>query len=167
MNAAEFKQRFLPFHRKIYRQAFRLMGNAQDAEDMVQETYLKLWTRRDELPAGAERTEAYCMVVARHTCLDALRLRHPTDGLRPAEEPPPETVDRVEERDEADRLMELIAALPEPQRSVMRMRDVEGTPYEEIEAQTGLTAGHIRVLLSRARKKIREQFKTICQYERV
>ena len=49
MDAAEFKQQFLPYHRKLYRVAFRLTGNPQDAEDMVQEAYLKLWNKRDEL----------------------------------------------------------------------------------------------------------------------
>lgn len=49
MDTAEFKQQFLPYHRKLYRVAFRLTGNPQDAEDMVQEAYLKLWNKRDEL----------------------------------------------------------------------------------------------------------------------
>ena len=52
MDAASFKQQFLPCHAKLYRVAFRLMGNVQDAEDMVQEAYLKLWKKRDELPEG-------------------------------------------------------------------------------------------------------------------
>ena len=59
MDTAEFKQQFLPYHRKLYRVAFRLTGNPQDAEDMVQEAYLKLWNKRDEL-AGVLNTEAYC-----------------------------------------------------------------------------------------------------------
>ena len=58
MDAAEFKQQFLPYHRKLYRTAFRLTENPQEAEDMVQEAYLKLWNKRDEL-AGVLNTEAY------------------------------------------------------------------------------------------------------------
>ena len=50
MDASDFKQRFLPYHRRLYRVAFLQLGNAQDAEDMVQEAYLKLWQRRNELP---------------------------------------------------------------------------------------------------------------------
>ena len=49
MDAEEFKRRFLPLHIRLYRTAFRLMGNTMDAEDMVQEAYLKLWERRDAL----------------------------------------------------------------------------------------------------------------------
>ena len=55
MDAAEFKQQFLPYHRKLYRTAFRLTENHQEAEDMVQEAYLKLWNKRDEL-AGVLNT---------------------------------------------------------------------------------------------------------------
>lgn len=62
MDAASFKQQFLPCHAKLYRVAFRLMGNVQDAEDMVQEAYLKLWKKRDELPEVAS-IEAYCVTL--------------------------------------------------------------------------------------------------------
>ena len=62
MDTAEFKQQFLPYHRKLYRVAFRLTGNPQDAEDMVQEAYLKLWNKRDEL-ADVLNTEAYCVTL--------------------------------------------------------------------------------------------------------
>ena len=63
--------------------------------------------------------------------------------------------------------MKLIHQLPEQQKQVMQMRDVEDRTYEEIEKVTGLTSINIRVLLSRARKKIREQFLEIMNYERL
>ena len=55
MDAAEFKQQFLPYHRKLYRTAFRLTENPQEAEDMVQEAYLKLWNKRDSSLYGHGR----------------------------------------------------------------------------------------------------------------
>ena len=70
MDAAEFKQQFLPYHRKLYRTAFRLTENPQEAEDMVQEAYLKLWNKRDEL-AGVLNTEAYCVTLVKNLCYDA------------------------------------------------------------------------------------------------
>ena len=72
MDANDFKRLFLPYHRKLYRVAFRLLGNVQDAEDMVQEAYLKLWKRREELPSNIESWEAYCITLTKNLCYDAL-----------------------------------------------------------------------------------------------
>ena len=78
MDTAEFKQQFLPYHRKLYRVAFRLTGNPQDAEDMVQEAYLKLWNKRDEL-ADVLNTEAYCVTLIKNLCYDVLRRSQPDE----------------------------------------------------------------------------------------
>ncbi len=169
MNADEFKQKFLPCHRQLYRTAFRLLGNALDAEDMVQEAYLKLWNRRDEL-AGIDSVEAYCVTLLKHLCYDSLRLVRPDEDDHPPEELPlaaeSNVAREVEERDEVGQVKRLIGRLPRPQRQVILMRDVNDCSYEEIEQATGLSAVNIRVLLSRARKKIREQFNALVNYER-
>ena len=171
MDANDFKRKFLPYHRKLYRAAFHLMGNTQDAEDMVQETYLKLWKRRDELPTDIANLEAYCVTLVKHVCHDTLRLAHLEEDGRPPEELPiagsTNVVHEVELKDEARQVMTLIDQLPDQQRQIMQMRDVEDLAYEEIEKATGLTSVNIRVLLSRARKKIREQFLAIRNYERL
>lgn len=171
MDANDFKRKFLPYHRKLYRAAFHLTGNAQDAEDMVQEAYLKLWKRRDELPTDIANLEAYCVTLVKNICHDALRLARPDEDGRPPEELPiagsTNVAHEVEVKDEARQVMTLIGRLPEQQQQIMRMRDVEDRPYEEIEQATGLTPVNIRVLLSRARKKIREQFLEIRNYERL
>ena len=73
MNASDFKQKFLPYHRKLYRSAFQILGNAQDAEDMVQEAYLKLWQKRNELPPDITNLEAYCVTLVKHLCYDNRR----------------------------------------------------------------------------------------------
>ena len=171
MDANDFKRKFLPYHRKLYRAAFHLMGNAQDAEDMVQEAYLKLWKRRDELPTDIANQEAYCVTLVKHVCHDALRLAHLEEDGRSPEELPiignTNVAHEVELKDETSQVMTLIGQLPAQQRQIMQMRDVEDLPYEEIEKATGLTSVNIRVLLSRARKKIREQFLAIRNYERL
>ena len=171
MDANDFKRKFLPYHRKLYRAAFHLMGNAQDAEDMVQEAYLKLWKRRDELPTDIANLEAYCVTLVKHVCHDTLRLAHLEEDGRPPEELPiignTNVAHEVELKDEAHQVMTLIGQLPDQQRQIMQMRDVEDLAYEEIEKATGLTSVNIRVLLSRARKKIREQFLAIRNYERL
>ncbi|MBQ8520704.1 MAG: sigma-70 family RNA polymerase sigma factor, partial [Bacteroides sp.] len=70
----------------------------------------------------------------------------------------------LERQDEAEQLTRLIGRLPEGQRTVMTLHDVEGCSYEEIEKATGFTAVNIRVMLSRARKKVRDQFQIIMNY---
>ncbi len=166
MTAAEFKQRFLPYSKKLYRLAFRIMGNEQDAEDMVQDTFLKLWKKRDELPE-LENVEAYCTTLLKNTCFDAIRARrpdvdNPPEELNIAEERL--TSDIVEQRDEVNTVKHLIGMLPESQRQIIQMKDIEDYSFEEIEQRTGLTMVNIRVTLSRARKKIREQFMQIRKY---
>lgn len=168
MNATEFKQQFLPCHPKLYRVAFRLMGNAQDAEDMVQEAYLKLWNKRDEL-TSVLNTEAYCVTLIKNLCYDAMRRTQPDEDGRTPEELSLSTdtniAREVEQRDEVNQVKWLIGQLPEQQRQVILLRDVNDCSFEEIEQATGLNAINIRVLLSRARKKIREQFNEIMNYE--
>lgn len=168
MDAAEFKQQFLPYHRKLYRTAFRLTENPQEAEDMVQEAYLKLWNKRDEL-AGVLNTEAYCVTLVKNLCYDALRRSRPDeDGHAPEELNLPTDTNiarEVEQRDEVNQVRRLIGRLPEQQKRVILLRDVNDCSFEEIEQATGLNAINIRVLLSRARKKIREQYNAIMNYE--
>lgn len=172
MNAESFKQRYLPFHAKMYHLAFRYTGSRENAEDMVQETYLKLWNKRNELPE-LENTEAYVMTLLKNTCLDFLRRSHddlwaasPPDDLQIMAEAPSASV-RLEQKDEVCYLYRLIERLPLPQRKIILLRDVGDCSMEEIEQATGFTAANIRVLLSRARKKLREQFNRIRAYERV
>ena len=171
MDASDFKQKFLPYHRKLYRSAFHLLGNAQDAEDMVQEAYLKLWQRRNELPPDITNLEAYCVTLVKHLCYDKRRISQLDEDERTPEEltltEKSNVAHEVELKDEANQVMKLIGQLPDQQKQIMQMRDVEDRTYEEIEKVTGLTSINIRVLLSRARKKIREQFLEIMNYERL
>lgn len=169
MDANEFKRRFLPCHQKLYRVAFRLMGNAQDAEDMVQETYLRLWKKREELPADIENIEAYSVTIIRNLCLDAMKVPQIEEVAHPIEEFDIQQTNslmrEVELKEEASIIERIIGSLPKQQRQIVKMRDVDDCSYEEIEQVTGLSAVNIRVLLSRTRKKIREQFNAINDYE--
>lgn len=171
MDANDFKKQFLPYQRRLYRAAFLLIGNAQDAEDIVQEAYLKLWKRRNELPPNIINMEAYCITLIKNLCYDTLRASHLDEDGRPPEElniaNDTNVADEIDTRDEANQVMKLIDGLPQQQRQVILMRDVDDRPYEEIEETTGLSAVNVRVLLSRARKKIREQFKEMMNYERI
>ena len=164
MDAQEFKQRFMPYHRLLYRVAYRLTGNAQDAEDLLQDTYLRLWQKRDDLPEEA-MTEAYLVTLMRNLFRDQKRLKR-IDTLEDIDdhaEPPDErSLSRqVEATDEAQQMTQLLDGLPERDGKVLRMHIVEDRSYEEIERDTGLSQGNIRLIVMRARQKLKQQFQKL------
>lgn len=164
MDAETFKKVFLPYHQKLYRIAYRIVQDAANAEDIVQETFIKLWNKRGDMQ-DIENTEAFSIIILRNTCLDHLR-KTKNDYHTNYDSDIPETaslVKQIEIQDEAERVKKLINKLPEQQRQVMIMKHWEGYSDEEIEQITGISPGNIRVILSRARKTIREQFIKIQQ----
>jgi len=162
MEASQFKSLFLPCHSKLYAVAWRLTGNGQAAEDLVQETYLRLWTKRNQLDA-VENAEAYSITILRRLFYDVQRGRHIVESGaeigKMALKSSQDLSRQIESADEVERIRKLILQLPDPQGRVMLMRDFEDRPYEEISKETGLTEVNVRSILSRARKRIREQVK--------
>jgi RNA polymerase sigma factor, sigma-70 family len=166
MDAETFKRSFLPFHRKLYFVAFRLLENEADAEDLVQEAYLKMWNKRDSLTAIGN-PEAFIVKLVKNMCYDILRsgksvLNRQTVGIEQINE----TVhsDAFEACDELQLIKTIISELPDKQQRVVILRDVKECTYEEIEEITGLSSVNIRVLLSRARKRIRGEYKKYSNY---
>ena len=167
MDAESFKNEFLPYHRKLYSVAYRLLENAADAEDRVQEADLKLWATRDGL-RGISNPAACRVRWVKNMCFDLLRsgkyvLSRQTVELTAVQDI--SQADNLEVRDEVRQVKDIIAHLPEQQQRIVNLRDVKGCSYEEIEQVTGLNSTNIRVLLSRARKRIREEFNKWNNYE--
>lgn len=164
MQASDFKQLFLPCHRKLFSVAYRLMSNAQAAEDMVQETFLKLWMQRDKMEK-VDNPEAYSITVLRRIFYDKMRAGHLQEvdkDMGSLQVSSSQNISKqLEEADEYQRVRLLITHLPEPQARIMLMRDIEDRSFDEISTETGLTEVNIRSILSRARKKIREQIKAM------
>lgn len=168
MDREEFKRRFLPCRDRLFGEAWRLTADIQSAEDLVQDTYLRLWAGLGSL-RGVDNAEAYSVRTLRNVFIDGCRRQSPVST---------ETADSgtaaadcdvggdAEKRDAARTVRELITRLPGQQREVMTLRDLCGMSFEEIEAETGLTAVNIRAVLSRARKTVRQQFKSISEYGR-
>lgn len=161
MDAESFKKMYLPYHQKLYRVAYRLLGNSCDAEDMVQEAYLKLWHKREEL-VDIRNPESFCVTLIKNICFDYLR-----STKNETEKEDLEVINRsndvslvkeIEIKDELNCVKQLITQLPGKQQEVMKLRHLSDCSIEEIEQITGLNAVNIRVLISRARKTIREQF---------
>ena len=161
MNAQEFKQRFMPFHRLLYRVAFHLTGNVQDAEDLLQDTYLKLWQKRNELRDEAV-TQAYLVTLMRNLLRDQQRLKRIDSSTELKDElsPPDEhsLEGQIAAKDEASKMESLISQLPERDERIIRMHLVEERSYEEIEQDTGLTQGNIRIIVMRTKQKLKQQF---------
>lgn len=167
MDAESFKKVFLPYHPRLYRIAYALTENSQDAEDILQDAYCKLWDKREEIRL-VRNTEAFCVTLVKNLCYDFLR----RPGKRRCEEdveewqmvvtisPEAEAI----ERDEIRLIRQLIDKLPENQRQVLRLKGIKECSLKEIEEITGLSAVNVRVLLSRARKIIREQYIKLTSY---
>lgn len=168
MDDGSFKKLFMPLHPKLYRIAFSLIGNAEDAEDILQDAYCKLWDKRNEL-TDIRNHEAFCVTLTRNLCLDYLRSsirkmeRESLEGYDTADNFSPEI--ELMERDRVKLVDRLIGELPENQQQVIRLSGIEGCSSEEIRQITGLSAINIRVLLSRARKTVREKFDKMMSYE--
>ena len=164
MDAREFKQRFMPHYRLLYRVAYHLTGNEQDAEDLLQDLYLKLWQKRDDLPDEAMR-DAYLVTMMRNLFVDQRRLKHvdASAELKNEDGPPDErSLDRqIDARDEVRQMEGLISELSERDAKIIQMHLVDDRSYEEIERDTGLSQGNIRIIVMRTKKKLKQQFQNI------
>lgn len=144
----------------LLRLAVRYVENADDAEDVIQDVLLKLWFLRDKLDKYRS-LDALAVVVTKHLCLNRrrgkkLELVALEEGLAVGYEDTPEL--KLVGEEKMQELLRLIADLPDLQQSVLRMKHIEGFEVEEIARITGSTAIAVRTNLSRARKRVREQF---------
>lgn len=167
MTVEKFKIEVLPIKHKLYRFAMRLLKNVPDAEDVVQEVLIRLWVRREKLEAYRS-IEAFAMIITKNLCLDRLKLKsNKTDELKEyhhveTEEDPHKEMERG---DALGKIRDLMEDLPEQQKMIIHLRDIEGYGYEEMAEIMGISENTIRVNLSRARKKIREGMKKKYSYE--
>ena len=160
MKSSEFKLLVMPYSSRLYRMAFRLISSREEAEDIVQEVYVKLWGMRNQLNSY-NSIEALAVRITRNLCLDTLRRRKVNQNAMKAEQMKEEMhsvspAEQLEKKEEAEMIHTLIAALPEPQRSLVHLRHLEGKEYEEISEMVNMNVNAIRVSISRARKQMRE-----------
>ncbi len=160
MLASEFKTTVLPLGSKLLRFAGRLTRNEEEARDVIQDVFLKLWQKRESLDK-IENIEAFAMRVTRNRCLDLCRGQHSfpeeDEKLKQRRDEQKDLQNEIELSETVRLVKDLISLLPEIQRTVMYLRDIEQYEYEEIAQVTDLNINAIRVNLSRARKKVREE----------
>ena len=165
MSEASFRTDVLPLKNELFRLAMRITLNRQDAEDIVQETMLKVWSRREQW-AEIDSMEAFCLTICHNLALDRVkRMSRQTstsldsDTLDRADysydsDPEEQTV----QKDRVTVVRQLIDQLPEKQKTCMQLRDLEGKPYKEIATIMGITEQQVKINIFRARQTIRQQF---------
>jgi RNA polymerase sigma-70 factor, ECF subfamily len=158
MELQEFKIAVFPLKNRLFRLAKRLLEDFEDAQDIVQEVFIKLWKMREKL--GEYRSvEALAVVMTRNMCLDKLKTkRYPVENLDKiaAELPEMNQEPAADMSDVVRKIKQIIKTLPEQQQTIMQLRDIEGYDYEEIADILKMNENAVRVALSRARKRIRE-----------
>jgi len=160
MKPEQFKAEVLPLRNKLFFIARRMLEEEQDAEDAVQETFLKLWNMRDTLDRY-ESVAALATTVTKNLCIDKLRTRDRQVSVddelnRRAGTDNPYL--QLERKNTEDVLKAIIERLPALQQAIIKMKDVEEYELDEIASITGTSVEAVRVNLSRARKRVRETY---------
>jgi RNA polymerase sigma-70 factor (ECF subfamily) len=152
-------------YRGIYNMTYRMLGNAEDASDLTQETFLRAYTRLETFQLGRPFT-AWIRRIATNLCIDHLRQRgQPTlsleerleSGVEEADSRPEGSpVERMEMAEDSQRVLAAVQRLPAKQRAVLVMRHIEGMTLEEIAAALRWPLGTVKVNLFRGRQAVRE-----------
>lgn len=167
MTEEDFKNNILPYSRKLYPMLRGILKDEEETRDALQELMLKLWRNRNELDK-CHNQQAYILAMARNHSFDLLKKKRPVrmdEKTNPhylnleANEPNPEVKEKYEH------VQKVIESLPEKYREVIRLRDIDGFSFDEIKELTGLEISNIRVVLSRARQKVKEEVQKIYDYE--
>ena len=158
---SDFNNIWIPLADRFYRVAYYLLESEEDAEDALQELYLKLWAARSGL-SGVQNPPAYGISMLKNICIDRIRKRMVRKAEPLDKVPHPEdahTESRTDIKDTLRYLLQEMEKLPDKQRMVIRMRAVEGLEYEDIARRTGLSEVYIRVLVTMARKTLRSKIR--------
>ncbi|NEN25752.1 RNA polymerase sigma factor [Cryomorpha ignava] len=169
MHQEEFTRTILVHKNKMYRFALSIMGNEHEAKDVVQDVMLKLWETRMELEDKLN-LEAWCITLTRNKSLDKIKrmgrkLKSNLDdvGMKlVSDNPLPDTY--TIQNDTMNNVSEALLKLPEQQKAVFQLRDVEGYSYLEICEALNMEMSKVKVYIFRARKSIKESLEKINSY---
>ena len=159
MQQTEFLNVVLPFKDKLYRLAKRLLVSKEEAEDATQEILMKLWSKK-KMITGYNNVEAYAMMMTKNFCLDRLKSKQAGNLKLVHSNYKDENVslqNQLEVNDSLSWIEKIMEELPQQQKMVLQLRDVEQYEFEEIAELLGMSATAVRVALSRARKTVREK----------
>ena len=168
MKKVSFRNDVLPLKDILYRLALRITQNSPEAEDIVQDTLIRIWNRREQWEE-IDSIEAFALTVCRNLALDSIG-RHQARNAslddqrteRPDQGPSP--YEHAQQHDRLDTIRRLMDTLPEKQRSCMQLRDFEGKPYKDIAAIMGISEQQVKVNIFRARQTVKQKFQQIDNY---
>lgn len=148
--------------------ALRITLNTAEAEDIVQETMIKVWKQREQLDA-LDSIEAYCLTICRNMALDrkdkkVSQIMELTQEVQESSLDPLTPHENLVQDERLKIVHELFNQLPLNYKEVMQLRDIEGKSYKEIAKILALSEEQVKVNLFRARQRIREQLKEIENY---
>lgn len=161
MQELSFRNDILPLKDKLFRLALRITFDRAEAEDVVQETLIRVWNKRDEWTQFGSM-EAYCLTVAKNLAIDrsekkdaqTVELTSEMEQASEASSP----YEKLVNKERMTLVHRLMNELPEKQRQIMQFRDIEGKSYKEIAVLLNLTEEQVKVNLFRARQKVKQKF---------
>jgi RNA polymerase sigma-70 factor (ECF subfamily) len=168
MNLEAFQNRVLPVKNKLFRFALKFLQNEEEAKDIVQEVFIRVWNGREQMNE-VQNWEAWCMRITKNLSLDRIRsiTRKQTSPIEEVYHVHQESLsphESTEIQESMVRIDQFIASLPEKQRQVIHLRDVEGYSYNEICDIMEIDMNQVKVNLFRARNAVREKFIKINAY---
>jgi RNA polymerase sigma-70 factor (ECF subfamily) len=166
MNQNEFMHLVAPFQSKLFRLAKRLLISVEEAEDAAQEVLVKLWKKKTDL-YQYNSVEALAMTMTKNFCLDQLKSKR-AQNLQIVHSNYAENNSglqkNIEDKDSLSWVEKIVNQLPEKQKIIIQLRDIEQLEYDEIAKITEMNQTAVRVALSRARKTIRENMTKMHHY---
>ena len=167
MQEISFRDDILPLKDKLFRLALRITFDRAEAEDVVQDTMIRVWNKREEWTQFGS-IEAYCLTVAKNLAIDRSQKKEAQNvELTPEMEEESEIsgpYDQLVNNERMSIIHRLINELPEKQRLIMQLRDIEGESYKEIAKILNLTEEQVKVNLFRARQKVKQRYLEIEEY---
>ncbi len=159
MQQKEFLNLVMPFKDKLFRMAKRLLVSREEAEDATQEILLKLWSKNENM-GSYKSVEAFAMTMTKNFCLDRLKSKQ-ANNLKLVhsnyKDEHTSLQKQLEAEDSVNWVERIMDELPEQQKMVLQLRDIEDYDYEEISELLEMKPTAVRVALSRARKTVREK----------
>lgn len=168
MTAEEFKNKIIPFSRKLYPMLFRILKDEEETRDALQDLMVKLWNKRGDLEKCSNQT-AYIITVAKNYSFDLLKKKRP---VRISEKEKYKILNleadgvQHEIKEKYEHVHKTINKLPEKYRTIIQLRDIDGFSFDEIKEMTGFEITYLRVILSRARLKVKQEVEKIYDYDK-